>query len=60
MANLTPTLIGIQNAISFMQYNFKSSDDDDEDILNILKQILKRGPFDAKNIHEKFYIILKM
>jgi len=44
MANLTPILIGIQSTISFMQYNSESSTDDDEDILNILKQISKRGP----------------
>jgi len=45
MANL-PILIGIQSAINiFMQYNSESSsDDDDEDILNILKHISKRGP----------------
>jgi len=41
MANLTPILIGIQSAISFMQYNSESSSDDDKDILNILKQISK-------------------
>jgi len=46
MTNLTPAiLIGIQSAVSFMQYNSsESSSDDDEDIVNILKHISKRGP----------------
>jgi len=58
MVNLTPIVIGIQSVTSFILSNYNSessSDDDNENISNILKQISKRGPLIPK-IRIKNYI----